>query len=84
MEMLRQYFGNEKEYENECVRIIHEYPNQIKRVFSHPMCEYDYTFLGFRDVYASIPVLPEDFTIIDFGCADRTGPDLQKTVNRSC
>ena len=66
--MPRQYFEDEKEYENECARIIREYPDQIKKVFSHPMCQYDYTFLGFLDVYASIPELPEDFIIIDFGC----------------
>ena len=38
------------------------------RVFDYYMCELEYDFLGFLDVYKDIPnKIPKDFTIIDIG-----------------
>jgi hypothetical protein len=46
----------------------HKYlPGGNKKVFSYEYCELGFNFLGFLDVYKTIN-LPEDFTVIDFGC----------------
>ena len=56
----------EIEYENECRRIIQQYPKQIKKVFEYEYCELEFDFLGFLNVYQIN--IPKDFTIIDLGC----------------
>ena len=56
-----------KKYESECIRISQEYPEQMKPVLSWKYCEFEFDFLGFIDQYYS-EVVPEDFTVIDFGC----------------
>jgi hypothetical protein len=56
-------------YEKECRRIMDEYPEEIKKVFSYKMCELEYDFLGFLDGYKRLQKsIPKDFTVIDLGC----------------
>jgi hypothetical protein len=56
-----------KKYESECLRILKEYPEQLKSVFNWEYCDLEFEFLGFIDQYYSETV-PADFTVIDFGC----------------
>lgn len=56
-----------KKYESKCLRILKEYPEQLKPVFGWEYCELEFDFLGFIDQYYSETV-PADFTVIDFGC----------------
>lgn len=50
-----------KKYESECLRILKEYPEQLKPVFNWEYCELEFDFLGFIDQYYSETV-PADFT----------------------
>lgn len=54
-------------YIEECKRIINTYPDQIKRIRQNPDCEIEHDFLGFLNSYYDLSI-PENFTIIDFGC----------------
>lgn len=56
-----------KKYKSECLRILKEYPEQMKTVFGWKYCDFEFEFLGFIDQYYTEEV-PADFTVIDFGC----------------
>lgn len=43
--------------------------DQVISVMGQDMCELDYTFLGFTEIYEHLAkIIPVQFTIIDFGC----------------
>lgn len=56
---------------NELVEILCEkFHEQWQRVLNQPMCDIDSTFLGFVEIYYHLAqLIPEHFTVIDFGCA---------------
>lgn len=46
-----------------------EYPEQLDRVMSDPMCELEPSFLGFMETYEKLSYLiPLESIVIDFGC----------------
>ena len=54
-------------YKQESNRILNEYKEEMKNVFSYDMCELEQSFLGFLEIYATVKV-PNNFTVIDLGC----------------
>lgn len=43
---------------------------QYDRVFRQNMCDIDYEFLGFTDIYERLAeIIPRHWTIVDLGCA---------------
>jgi len=41
---------------------------KVNRLLSYEKCELDATFIGFLDTHKDLADLPEDCTVIDFGC----------------
>jgi hypothetical protein len=43
--------------------------DQVDVVMNQDMCELDYTFLGFTEIYEHLSkIIPVNFLVIDFGC----------------
>jgi hypothetical protein len=43
---------------------------QYDRVFGQDMCDIDYEFLGFTEIYESLAeIIPKHWTVVDLGCA---------------
>lgn len=43
---------------------------QFDRVFAYDMCDIDYEFLGFTEIYEHLAaIVPAHWTIVDLGCA---------------
>lgn len=43
---------------------------QFDRVLADGMCDIDYEFLGFTDIYESLAyIIPHHWTVVDLGCA---------------
>lgn len=43
---------------------------QYDRVFEHGLCDIDYEFLGFTEIYEHLAdIIPAHWTVVDLGCA---------------